>query len=165
MFFFILNIFFKRYDLLGGLVIFCIIHSILWVLMIYALKRSIKILFKSLEAVKSSSMTIDNEKVEKEIFYSNGEKNVISINWDSIRFVIIYKYSICFVKNDSSTPASSFLCISVMNKDKIIKTLKKYNKESYLVDNTGLYNRPKAKNLKELINNYKTDTEIWFKRI
>ena len=64
------------------------------------------------------------------------ENNSFKVDWDQIAFILISKYSICFIPK---TRQSAMITFGVQNKDKLIKALNKYNKENLLVDNSSRY--------------------------
>ena len=64
------------------------------------------------------------------------KKDSIESKWDNIKYIIINKYTICFIPN---VLPGNFVSIPIEYKNKIIKVLKTYNKEELLIDNSKLY--------------------------
>ena len=68
-------------------------------------------------------------KVEK-------ETQKLQLNWDSIQYIIINKYSITFLPKDETI---IMIGISTEYKDEVLEEIKKLNKEELLIDNTEKY--------------------------
>ena len=72
---------------------------------------------------------------EDGVEYIDDDKN-LRIKWDDLKYVIINKYSICMLPKAT---LQGFTSVSVKYKDEVINGLKKYQKESVLIDNSHFY--------------------------
>ncbi len=77
------------------------------------------------------TITINDKKIE----YKD-ENNSFKADWDQIAFILVSKYSICFIPK---TRENAMITLNSENKDKLISVLEKYNKKDLLVDNSGRY--------------------------
>ena len=71
------------------------------------------------------TITIDNKKIE-----FKDENNSFKVEWDNIAFILVNKYSICFIPK---TRQNAMITLNRENKDKLVSILKKYRKEDLLV--------------------------------
>ena len=62
--------------------------------------------------------------------------SLMSVKWDSVRYIILNKYSIVFVPKDN---VGVLLSISVKYSDEVLKIIDKYNKNELVIDNRKLY--------------------------
>lgn len=60
----------------------------------------------------------------------------LQLNWDSIQYVIVNKYSVTFLPKDETI---IMIGISTEYKDQVIEEIKNLNKEELLIDNTEKY--------------------------
>ena len=105
--------------LLGALFVFLFLS----ILLMISFKKRIDI-FMNIDGVKS--IIID----EEEVSYEDKEKR-FNVKWDDIESVIIHKYSISFIPKSSSV---ALISISTDYKKEVLKALKKYKKESLIVE-------------------------------
>ena len=82
---------------------------------------------------------------EDGVEYIDDDKN-IRVKWEDLKYVIINKYSICMLPK---AILQGFTSVSVKYKNDVIKGLKKYNKESLLIDNGHFYKQIKEENMEE----------------
>lgn len=69
------------------------------------------------------------------VSYSDPSKSV-TLNWDKIVYVLINKYSICFLPENASLIV---ITVSIEYLDEILQGIKEAGKEALIVDNRGLY--------------------------
>jgi len=74
---------------------------------------------------------------ENGVEYIDDDKN-IRVKWEDIKYIIVNRYTICILPK---TIVSGFTSLNSKYKDELINTLKKYNKESLLIDNSGFYKK------------------------
>ena len=136
--------------------IICIISIILFVLFYIDTKRPIFLFLDGMLTIifmflvvyymivkKRLEMYLQNKGVktiefnEVGIEYIDDDKN-IRIKWEDIKHIIINKYTITIIPK---TILNGFTSIDVKYKDEVINTLKKYDKEKLLVDNTSFYRK------------------------
>ena len=77
------------------------------------------------------SVEINNQYVE----YEDGKQS-LKINWDEIAYVMIQKYSICFIPK---SPTSLFVTISRLYQDQVLKAVEQAGKSSLVIDNSKAY--------------------------
>ena len=56
--------------------------------------------------------------------------------WEDILYIIMNKNTICYLPKEDAT---KIICVSINEKEQILKDIQKYNRQDLLVDNTGLY--------------------------
>ena len=90
---------------------------------------------------KRLEMYLQNKGVKIVEFNENGveyiddDKN-IRVKWEDIKHIIINKYTITIIPK---TILNGFTSIDTKYKSEVIDTLKKYDKEELLVDNSSFY--------------------------
>ena len=104
----------------------CII--LLYGLMLLKIKNNIKLYLNS---KGSTTIIIDEDGIKKSC-----DRDDILLKWCNVAYVIINKYSICFIPKELP---SFLLGIPIEYKDKIVKGIEKYDKTSILIDNSGMY--------------------------
>ncbi len=72
---------------------------------------------------------------ETGIEYIDDDKN-IRVKWEDLKYVIINRYSICMLPK---AILQGFTSVGIKYKNEIIAGLKKYEKESLLIDNSNFY--------------------------
>lgn len=90
---------------------------------------------KMLNSLMNSNGTKFIEIDETGVEYKDSEKNV-KINWKNIDFILLTKYSICFIPKEEM---GIFISVSKDYKDKIFEGIKKYRKEKLIIDNENLH--------------------------
>lgn len=103
-------------------VILFILTSILSFVHIYLLKRCIN---KYINSHKKSTIEINKSGILAET-----EDSKFEIEADVLKAIIIGKYTITFIPNDSS---KHFITTRIEYKDKIVKALKKYKLDKYII--------------------------------
>ncbi len=90
--------------------------------------------------VKSKVTPKKNEiVVTKEVKDDNNKKIKLSeqkSEWDDILYVIINKYTICYLPKKDAT---KIICASINEQERILKDIDKYNRRDLLIDNSDLY--------------------------
>lgn len=114
-----------------GILLILLLFSIFYTIFV---KKRIKA-FMSEKGTKYISF--DEHKVE----YQDNDKKV-KIDYNDIAYIIINKYSICFLPKKSS---KILISISTDYKEKVIECLIKYDKINLLVDNSTLYKQKNQK--------------------
>ncbi len=117
------------YDIL--FILFTGMLSILFIFSIYYLILINKRINYLMNETGSKIININKDYVE----YSDEDKSY-KVKWENIKYVIINKYSICFMPYLKS---EILISISTDYKDKILNAIKKYQKEKILIDNSNLY--------------------------
>ncbi len=128
-------------SLLLSIKIYLYFNEILYIALITIL--SFILLFSIIYFVrvkKSINYFLNNHDTKKIDFnkdgiqYNDNYKSIF-LNWNNVSYIIINKYSICFLSKENN------ILISIFNNycEDVIKGLKKYNKENLLIDNTSLY--------------------------
>lgn len=79
-----------------------------------------------------SSIIIDETGIESK------EENITSskLYWETIKYIIINKYSICVLPKNFAHFA---IFIEISSKEEVLKSLEKYNKTNLIVDNSNKY--------------------------
>ena len=106
---------------LSGIISFALLYNIMYLINI---NKRIDI-FMNEEGIKEITL-----KEDKIIFKDKNKE--LSVDWDNVKYIIINKYSTSIIPNVITLPI-----ISVENKynKKIVDSIKKYNKESLLINN------------------------------
>lgn len=100
---------------------------------IYA--RSLSIVNNRLKLYMTSRGETTFEITKKEVKVEK-ETQKLQLDWDSIQYVIVNKYSITFLPKDETI---IMIGISTEYKDQVLEEIKKLNKEELLIDNTKKY--------------------------
>lgn len=118
------NIFFMIYI---GMVIIILLYIVVYLL------NTNKMIKTLMSKTDTKIVEINKSGVE----YKDSEKN-IKIDWKNIEFILLNKYSICFIPKDDS---NIFISISSDYKYKVLTAIKEFNKEDLIKDNSQLYEK------------------------
>ena len=100
---------------------------------IYA--RSLSIVNNRLKLYMTNRGETTFEITKKEVKVEKSEQR-LQLDWDSIQYVIVNKYSITFLPKDETI---IMIGISTEYKNQVIEEIKNLNKEELLIDNTEKY--------------------------
>ena len=133
-----------------------IFFSYLCYVILYKHKINLSELLKESDKIKKSSLTVDKNGIKKTTI-NNKNKNTLLIKWKDLKYVLINEKTIFFIPKDISL--MNPMSVPSNQKDKIIELLKDNNKESFIIDNTDMYNK---KSFIKKIFQIKKDLEILF---
>ena len=112
-------------------VIFGIDIMLLLVIIVMLINTNQKLKFYLSNEGSGDMLTSNKDGIE----FKDSNKTFV-LKWDNIKYVIAYKYSICFMPVELPGLVAA---IPVENKDIIIKVLEKHKKTDLFIDNTELY--------------------------
>ena len=95
----------------------------------------LSIVNKRIDLMMNDGLNKTVEINDQYIEYEDG-KQTLRIKWDEIAYVMIQKYSICFLPK---SPTSLFVTISRLYEDQVLEAVQKAGKDSLVVDNSKAY--------------------------
>lgn len=112
---------------LVSIILACLIFSLfLYILVKHTIKQNIK-------NYVNSTVNIDQEGIE--ILYHN-DGHSIKMNWEEIQYILVNDHTICALPKSIT---AFMIIIDRKLQDPIIRSIKKYGKESLIIDNSHLY--------------------------
>ena len=111
----------------------------LYVVILFAMLTVLSFLYRfmikgRIDKLKNDNGTITVDFGKDTIKYSNGNEKY-DVNWEDIKYIIINKYSICFMHK---TIKNVLIAISTDYVEDVMKVIKKYEKNDLIVDNRDL---------------------------